>query len=681
VLEFWSKLFASDFMPHGHCYLWRPDVLWLQVSSDALIALSYYSIPFTLSRFVSKRREDLPFVGIFLGFVLFILACGTTHLMNIWTIWHGTYRLEGVLKGVTGVLSAMTAIGMIRLMPQALLLPSPRQLANANEHLSAEIAHRRVVEDELNKVHAELEQRVIDRTRQLGAANQALSDSESQVRKHLYEIEQIYSAVPVAIGFVNQRLGFARISASLIELGDLAFQQNAGDCEFGVSSQYAAPFLRCLETGIPLVADAMKGSRQGAARDWQLSLYPMRDSEGVLQGLHVVVVDVTEQRRMEDQLRQAQKMEAIGRLAGGVAHDFNNLLTVIGGYGHLLLERAGNDNSLNQPVQEVLRAADHATQLTRQLLAFGRRQIIRPEVVNLNTVVESLKGTLRRLIEENINLLSVLDAHLGKVRVDVGQFSQVLMNLVLNARDAITGSGTITIETANVRLDAEHSKTHLDLPAGDYVTLTITDTGSGMDNETRLQIFEPFFTTKEQGRGTGLGLATVYGIVKQNMGSIWVYSEPGQGSMFKVYLPRVPDEERLPVGNGEVKGGSGANPGERILVVEDEPALRELVCVMLRGLGYQTVDTGSPEEAISLMRNPSEEVSLLLTDLVMPKMSGTELKKHLSVMRPGLRVLFMSGYPDWKIADHGLSDPHVAFLQKPFTQAALRQAVRKVLDE
>ena len=388
--------------------------------------------------------------------------------------------------------------------------------------------------------------------------------------------------------------------------------------------------------------------------------------------------DVTQRRVLEVQLRLSQRMEAVGRLAGGIAHDFNNLLTGIIGYAQLLLGQVEEDSPAGRDLAQVRELADRAATLTRQLLAFSRRQILEPIVLNINTLVENITRMLQRIIGEDIDLQLAVAPDLGNVRADPAQVEQVLMNLAVNARDAMPNGGKLTIETANVVLDQEYANGHIAVTPGPHVMLAVSDTGHGMDEETQQHVFEPFFTTKEAGEGTGLGLATVYGIVKQHGGNIWVYSEPGEGTTFKVYLPRVEEEaEALPSGGPE---GNPARGTETILVVEDERMVRDLVKRVLEGRGYTVLTAASPGEAEQVLDCHREEIALLLTDVVLPERSGRELYETLAESRPSLKVLYISGYTGNAISHRGVLEAGTAFLQKPFTPDALAGKVREVLD-
>src|SRR6266566_7734702 len=394
--------------------------------------------------------------------------------------------------------------------------------------------------------------------------------------------------------------------------------------------------------------------------------------------------DITDLKRLEDQLRQAQKMEAVGRLAGGVAHDFNNLLTAILGSVELLLRELEPASPLRQDAAEIKKAGERAAALTRQLLAYSRRQVLNPEVLDLNRVVADMDRMLRRLIGEDVDLLTRPAPDLDAVRADRGQIEQVLVNLVLNARDAMPQGGKLTIETANVELDPGYVETHEGARAGAYALLAVSDTGSGMDAQTTAHLFEPFFTTKEVGKGTGLGLATVYGIVKQSEGYITAYSEPGHGTTFKIYLPRAAAPgaaSPTPPAPPAPQGKATARGSETILVVEDEEAVRSLSRRALEASGYTVLAAADGPDAVRLLERYGGPIHLVLTDVIMPGMNGRELVQRLVQRRPGLRVLYMSGYPGDAIVHRGALEPGTAFLQKPFMPEDLARKVREVLDQ
>jgi two-component system cell cycle sensor histidine kinase/response regulator CckA len=401
--------------------------------------------------------------------------------------------------------------------------------------------------------------------------------------------------------------------------------------------------------------------------------------EGVPVGVQGIARDVTERKQLEEQLRQAQKMEAIGQLAGGVAHDFNNLLTVITGYSDLATRKLQREDPLRRNIEEIKKAGDRAASLTRQLLAFSRKQVLQPKVLDLNAVISELEKMLRRLIGEDVELRTALESGLGSIKADPGQIEQVIMNLAVNARDAMPAGGKLLIETENVSLSEEYAGQHIAVTPGSYVMLAVSDTGTGMDEKTKARIFEPFFTTKELGKGTGLGLSTVYGIVKQSGGSLWVYSEVGRGTTFKVYLPRVDEnaqEYRQATDTGEVLQGT-----ETILLAEDEEIVRTLAREILESYGYQVLEAANGGAALLICERHTGAIDLLITDVIMPEMSGRELSERLSQLRPAMKVLYMSGYTDDAIIHQGVLDTGANFIQKPFSPDALAQKVREVLDK
>jgi signal transduction histidine kinase len=564
MLDLIRRLFSNDFMPHGSCYFWEPGVLWLNAISDLVIALAYYSIPLVLFWF-ARRRKDLSFSWIFVAFGVFILACGTTHLLGVVTIWNAVYWLDGTVKAITAAASVAAAVALTWLTPALIALPSPAQLQAINLSLEHEIEERKAAEEEVRQANAELERRVTARTAELSEANRRLSDANRDLMR-----------------------------------------------------------------------------------------------------------EIAERRSLLEQLIQAQKMEAVGRLAGGIAHDFNNLLTVILGFSDLVLADAGRNTPVFSHVEQIKAAAERATALTHQLLAFSRKQVLQPTALNLNTIVMNMENMLKRLLGEDVELRIVLSPDLAPVLADPTQMEQVIMNLAVNARDAMPEGGKLIIETANAELGEEYCREHVGVQPGSYVMLAVTDTGRGMDAETRERIFEPFFTTKERDKGTGLGLSTVFGIVKQSGGSIWVYSEPGRGATFKIFLPRTTEAAaKEPEMEASDERGS-----ETILVVEDDEKVRALVRTALSARGYTVFEAGNASEALMFRNRYTGPVHLLLTDMVLPQMSGRELSEKLKALDPSLKVLFMSGYTEIGI---DVEAPHTAFIQKPFAPRALGRKVRDVL--
>jgi signal transduction histidine kinase len=520
-----SLLESSTLAPHGICLLWRPELIWLNVFSDAIIALSYFSIPFALAIFVSKR-SDVEFGWVFWAFAIFITACGLTHVMAIWTLWVPDYGIEGLVKAVTAAASITTAIMLWPLLPKVLALPSPAQLRRAQEELQQQTAHR-------------------------------------------------------------------------------------------------------LEA--------------------------------------------------EERLRQSQKLEAVGQLTGGVAHDFNNLLTVI--IGNLEIAQQ-NLSSWSKDAEEYVRraignamgGARRATALTQRLLAFARRQPLAPTPINVNALVQGMSDFIRRALGEDIELEVVGSAGIWQIEADQGELEAAVLNLVVNARDAMPRGGKLSIETSNAFLDETYCRDHMDIRPGQYVLIAVTDTGSGMDRETLNRAFEPFFTTKEAGQGTGLGLSQVYGFVRQSNGHVKIYSEPGEGTTVKIYLPRLmrdaaPAEPQIV----EIPGG---HSGETILVVEDDSDVRAYVVEVLRQLHYRVLEAKDGPSALAL----TGRIDLLLTDVVLPGMNGRQLSDTMKGRQAGLKVLFMTGYSRNAIVHQGRLDPGVELIQKPLSQASLAAKVRAVLD-
>jgi PAS domain S-box-containing protein len=428
-----------------------------------------------------------------------------------------------------------------------------------------------------------------------------------------------------------------------------------------------------------LEVEAWRTRRDGSCFWANVVLTARTDEHGKLSGFTQITRDITGRRQLEEQLYQAQKMEAVGRLAGGIAHDFNNLLTIITGYSELLLNRFPPADPAHATLKEIRSAGDRATALTRQLLAFSRKQVLAPQILDLSVVVSDIKTMLRRLIGEDIALRILPGSNLGRVKADAGQIDQVLLNLAVNARDAMPKGGVLVIETRNAELDAASLRVHADVLPGPYVLLAVSDTGCGMDEATRAHLFEPFFTTKEKGKGTGLGLATVYGIVKQSGGHIEVDTVPGKGSTFKVYLPRVAPAPLPPAAATPVSSpGKGS---ETILLVEDETAVRQLVNTLLSKQGYKVLEARDGVRALQVASGHPGSIDLLLTDMVMPLMNGHELAQRLTAGHSEMKVLYMSGYTESVFVRGGVARGEMALLHKPFSPDKLAHKVRSVLDK
>jgi two-component system, cell cycle sensor histidine kinase and response regulator CckA len=497
-------------------------------------------------------------------------------------------------------------------------------------------------------------------------------------------LNELMTTIPDNIYFKDRDCRFTKVNHAMarwLGLGDPDDAVGKSDRDFSGSehSQQAyADEQRIMATGQALVGHDEKETWPDGRTTWvSTSKVPLRDESGQVVGLVGVSRDITERRHFEDQARLGQKMEAIGRLAGGVAHDFNNILGVIIGFGELVLNRLPEEDPLRTRQEEVLKAAHRAAGLTRQLLAFGRRQVLQPKVLDLNGVVGDMDKMLRRLIGEDLELATTLDPDLGSVWADPGQIAQIVMNLAVNARDAMPGGGRLTVETKNVELDEAFGASHPPTRPGRYVMLAVSDTGSGMDAETQSHIFEPFFTTKVVGQGTGLGLPTVYGIVKQSDGYVWVHSEVGVGTTFRIFLPLLGDTAPAvcDASPSPVVGGS-----ETILLVEDEASLRGVLHETLADNGYTVLVAGDGAAALQVADEHAGPIHLVVSDVVMPGMNGRQAAEELEAKRPGTKVLFVSGYNPEAIVRHGEFGLGTAFLSKPFTSAALLRKCRVLLD-
>jgi PAS domain S-box-containing protein len=767
-MDFVRSLLSPDgFMPHGHCYLWRPGLVMLHALSDGVIALAYISIPAAIVRFVRGRR-DLPYQWMFLAFGAFVVSCGVTHALEIWTLWHASYWLSGAAKAVTAIVSAGTAVLLIRTVPLALALPSPSDLRRAQE--------------ELRRANAELQRHLESSTleaRQSAAYLQALLDGTTDAIfvKDLsgrYQLANQATATglrrPLAevLGRTDLELldeplarGVTQNDARVRQSGETLTAEEPGpqpgqvflstkgvvrDAEgrvmgtFGVSRDITErkreeqalrlqkETLQAIVDNIPEMVVFLDASGRPLlvnrdfvrilgwtaedAREVDLfaELYPdpaargraaefigasegrwgefrtrtragdfidtewvnVRLSDGTVIG---VGRDVTERKRLEDQFRHAQKMEAVGRLAGGVAHDFNNLLGVITGYAELARRALDAGHPAATRLDEVLKAADRAAMLTRQLLAFSRRQVLEPRLVDVNEALLDLEKMLHRVIGEDVTLVMHLAPGLGAVRADPGQLAQVVMNLVTNARDAMPRGGTISVETTEAEAPELRGVVHGPVNEGRYLCLAIADTGEGMDEATRARAFEPFYTTKPLGVGTGLGLSTVYGIVNQSGGHVVVESAPGRGTTFRVYLPFADAWPQPPPTEPE----TAVEGSETILVVEDLQSLGEAIRESLGAMGYEVLLAADPRDALELAREHAGVIHLLLTDVVMPGMSGPELAAQVQPLHPGIRVLFMSGYTADVLGRQGAMNRGIEIIDKPFTGAALARKMRRVL--
>jgi two-component system, cell cycle sensor histidine kinase and response regulator CckA len=515
-------------------------------------------------------------------------------------------------------------------------------------------------------------------------SKQAVQGIRRERQETLTLLDTVLESAPIGFAFHDLQTRYTRINAAFAAMSGRSAAEHVGRTPAEVYPEVAAaiePRLReVVRTGQPILNFPLSKPSTGASghdQHFLLSYFPIPGLDGSTQGVGTIVLETTERRLLEEQLLQAQKMEAIGRLAGGVAHDFNNILTAIKSYSELLIEDMSANRGRIEDVKEIREAADRAATLTRQLLAFSRQQILRPRVLDLNSTVRDLKSMLGRLIGADIELNTRLAPELGMLTADPGQVEQILVNLVINARDAMPAGGRIDIETANVELDEDYSRSHVSTPPGPYIMLAVSDTGYGMSREVQSRIFEPFFTTKEKTNGTGLGLSTVYGIVKQSGGSIWVYSETDRGTTFKIYLPRVEEKADEVIVVPVRRGGGGT---ETILLVEDEPSVRQVASRILRRKGYMVVEASNGAEALQRCAEQAQEFDLIITDIVMPEMGGLELARRVRQTNPDVLILFTSGYTEDAVQRRSFLEPGAAFIEKPFTPARLAQRTREVLD-
>ncbi len=521
-----------------------------------------------------------------------------------------------------------------------------------------------------------LEGLIIDTSDQLRAeqANKLLATAVEQGAEAI-----LITDLDGTIQYVNP--SFERITGYS---ADEALGRNPGMLSSGKhDGEFFRQMWAALKRGEVWTGHFINKRKDGTLYRQNATISPVRGASGEIVNYVCAARDVTREVELEEQLRQSQKMEAIGQLAGGVAHDFNNLLTAIMGNSEMLMSHMDPEDPRLADLDEIRQAGARAAGLTRQLLAFSRRQLMEPVMLDLNSVVENVSKMIQRLIGEQIELVTTLDADLGRVNADPGQIEQVVLNLAVNARDAMPEGGKLLVETVNAELDPEYVGVHSPVQPGQYVMLAISDTGAGMDEETRARIFEPFFTTKESGKGTGLGLSTVYGIVKQSNGYIWVYSEPGQGTAFKVYLPRVEVAAKPARKRAKPRGGRAyydVEATETALLVEDDSSVRAVVRKTLEASGYTVVEARNAAEAAQQARDYEGPIDFLITDLIMPETSGRDLAQTVTALRPSVKVLYMSGYSDNAVLRHGMLSPEMEFIAKPFTQERLLDKVRRVLD-
>ncbi|MGK2961952.1 MAG: ATP-binding protein [Gemmatimonadaceae bacterium] len=560
------------------------------------------------------------------------------------------------------------------------------------EQQAATLEEQAVQLEEQNDEAMKVAQSLESANRDLEASIARLEDVESiaQRAKSRHEEAQglldfVLTNSPVGVALFDRDLRFIRVNTVMASITGKPVEGHPGRLLHDVTSEDLAdsiePMLgRVLETGTPVTNVPVSTSSESdrfAERHLLCSFFPV-SLPGRTVGVGAVILETTQYRLLEEQLLQAQKMEAVGRLAGGVAHDFNNMLTAIRSYSELLIVDMEPESQAFADMTEVINAAERATVLTKKLLAFSRQQVLRPALVDLNTAIDGIRNMLGQIAGKNIDLVCKLSPDLWTVRADPTEIERVITNLVLNAHDAMPEGGRLVIETSNVDIDDEYAETHADTQPGSYAMISVTDTGTGMTKEVREKVFEPFFTTKEKGKGTGLGLPSVYGIVKQSGGFVWVYSEPGRGTTFKIYLPRAIEEEKqasvnTPRGNRQV----GA---ETILLVEDDDEVRNVALRILRRNGYRVLEASNGADALKVCEAEGSAVDLVVTDIVMPEMGGSELAEKIRETQPDARILFTSGFTEDAAVRQSFLKPGEAFIEKPFTPATLAKKARQVLD-
>jgi PAS domain S-box-containing protein len=639
---------SSMFSPHGICLLWEPELIWLHVVSDACIALAYFSIPFALAILVTKRR-DLQFGWVFWAFAVFIMACGLTHVLSIYTLWVPVYGIEGIVKALTAVASVFTAGALWPLLPKILTIPSPF---------------------ELRQVQAALEE---EETKNRDAA-QLLSQVNEAQRALRQSMTRLTAVVETAVDGVILFDAQARI---------LLFNPA---CErlFG----YRADEVMNLDIAM-LMSDAERPSSTGHARRFATgeaaglckdgSTFPMalsvgqawQDGELIYVG---IIHDLTARKLTEQQLQQAQKMETVGQLSGGIAHDFNNLLTVIIGNAEHLSEQLKARPDLRQFADDICASGERGAELTQRLLAFSRRQLLQPRAIDCRELLESMLKLFKRTLRENIEIRTAFGPGTIQAFADRAQLESAVLNLALNAQDAMPAGGHLTLSTELAAIDDDYRALHPEVASGSYALISVTDDGEGMTPDVIEHAFEPFFTTKDVGKGSGLGLSMVYGFAKQSDGHVAIYSEQGLGTTVRIYLPRVGPGQSV----GEAPENEDAVPRghETILIAEDDPFVRSSVILRVEALGYRVVAAVNGKEALQRLR-ADPGIDMLFTDIIMPGgMSGWELADHARRLRPGLPVLFTSGYALETLVEQGRAQAQAVVLTKPYRKAELAQRLR-----
>jgi two-component system, cell cycle sensor histidine kinase and response regulator CckA len=681
-------ILSSAYMPHLYCYLGSTSLAWTHAIADTLIGLAYVAISTTLAYLIHRGRGDLPFHGLFFAFALFIVACGSSHLVEAVTVWVPVYVLSAAIKVVTALSSIATAAMLPFVVPDVLSLLQRAKISEERRGLlEATLIERDAAQEALKESYLVSEQKVLDRTAQISHAKDELEAevlerrrNEEMLRQSEERFSKAFCSNPLPMAISTQAEGrYLDVNDSFLALVGGERSSVVGhtmdELAIWVEPQDRITMMeRLSERGRVIGLPAQIRAGTGVVIEARVSAEQIE----LLGQLCVLAVteDTTEMRLLQAQSEQSKKMEAVGRLAGGVAHDFNNLLGVIIGYSDLSIEALNPEKQIAKYLTQIKLAATRGAHLTRQLLVFSRQQVVFPKVVDLNAVIHEASQLLSRVVREDIILSYQTSVFVELIKADAGQIEQVLMNLVVNARDAMPDGGQITITTGSIALNDKYCLGHEPVTVGDYVLLEVRDTGCGMDEPTKAHVFEPFFTTKQPGKGTGLGLASVYGIVKQSDGYVSLTSELGRGTTFKLYFPRVRgqiDSVATPVNTDSVVGS------DTILLVEDESALREITASMLRSAGYRVLEAESPTKAIQLADTHSEPIHLLLTDVIMPHMSGVALSIRLKSSIPQLKVIFASGYGGDELAKQLSVATDAVLLPKPFSKTSLLALVHSVL--
>ncbi|MCB9947278.1 MAG: PAS domain S-box protein [Rhodospirillaceae bacterium] len=636
--------------------MWRPEVFWLHAGSDALIGLAYFTIPVALYYF-TKRRDDLAFPWIFYMFSLFIFACGTTHFFAIWVLWIPDYATEGIVKLITAIVSVGTAIAIWPLMPRALALPGPATLRDINQQLQGKIKQHQRSQAAVERLYEELQ--ISNSTLDVIVQSSPFAiiglDTSGRITAWNRSAEQMlgYSAAELT----------GQPMQPLLAGGDQAWRALSQQVERG-------------ETRGEVEIDAV--AKDGRGVQARVVANPLHDATGALTGTLYFLEDITEKKAMQQQLTQAQRLQAVGQLTGGIAHDFNNLLAVIIGNLDLIQESPASEPKIQRLARQALEASTRGATLIEQLLVFSRRQSLEPEACDVAKLVAETMALMERSLGEHIEIEMSLADDLWPAFADPTQLSTAIANLAINARDAMPQGGRLKIETANRSLDSHYAATTIDVTPGEYVLISISDTGSGMPPEVINRIFEPFFTTKQHGKGSGLGLSMVYGFVKQSKGHVKIYSEVGHGTVVRLYLPRAAQADPLPPLREMPDHGSDI-AGSVILLVEDNDHVRDVAKSHLVDLGCEVIETSNARDALDVIAS-GQPLDLVFTDVVMPGMSGVDLASEARKHRPDLKVLFTSGFAEPAMQTGYWPATCRDFISKPYRRQELSSKLRAVLN-